>query len=62
MLDFGWGLLLHGEKKWATIKLFMFRNFLVEFLKDSPESSMDTENLMFGQIVGVEQISVRCMS
>lgn len=62
MQDFGLGLLMHEEKKWATIKVFIVRKFLIAFLKDPSESSMDVKNLRFGQIMGAEYVVIRCMS
>ena len=50
-----------GKRKWAMIKVFVVRKFLVAFLRDPPESSMDAKNLRFGQIVGAVQVVVSCV-
>lgn len=41
--------------------MFVIWKFLVAFLKGPSEPSMDAENLRFGQIVGAEQVTVRCL-
>lgn len=62
MLDFGLGLFLNGGKKWATIRVFIVKKFLIMFLKDPLESFMFVENLKFGHLVGAKQVVVRFMS
>lgn len=42
-------------------QVFVARKFLVVFLKDLRESSMDVGNLRFDQIMGAKQVFVRCV-
>lgn len=50
-----------GERKWAIIKVFVIKKFLVTFLRGLPEPPMNAENLRFVQIVGAEQVVIRSM-